>query len=289
MPAKMFWIKFCPGDWLKDPNLSKCSPATRGIWIDLICAMHESSRSGKISGTAAQLARVCRCTAAEMQAAIDELNATETATVTQRTNFVTLINRRMHAEAKTREQNTMRQRRKRGASDVTQASQDRVRVRGYMLEPSCIPPVENEPEKPDPKHGERFQILFENYPPHRRTSMQQEALFEFCALKPDQAMFERILSALETQKASDEWTEKNGKYVPGLLKWIRGRGWEAVTTTTKPAPCRTCAGIGVVCRDGEKLFPWSEELAWGRELKSEICPDCKGKNRMYPPPPGCPL
>ena len=291
----------------------------RGGWVWIIGDLreHEGERSLTLEGWA----KIMRCNQREAAQVLTELidenicdciegqryisvrsNANLTKPNGEPNGKITLRCRRIYRESKSRKDNRLRQQRfyeKHGPNvNLTDDKRKPNAVRSKKQEaesykPLCIPPCEtppkNGPENTDQKLGERFQILFEKYPPHRRTSMQQEALFEFCALKPDQAMFDRMLSALETQKASEEWTEKNSKYVPGLLKWIRGRGWEAVTATMRPARCRTCAGIGVVCRDGEKLFPWSEELAWGRELKSEICPDCKGKNRLYPPPPGCPL
>lgn len=44
---KFPWLKFYPGDWLKEPSLTVCSPATRGIWIDLICISTSPAGSGK--------------------------------------------------------------------------------------------------------------------------------------------------------------------------------------------------------------------------------------------------
>lgn len=96
------------GDWLKDPRLSMCSPSTRGIWIDLICAMHEADRSGQIVGNRDQLARLCRCTAVEISDAIGELANTGAADVTERNGIVTLQNRRMKREYKAREDGNKR-------------------------------------------------------------------------------------------------------------------------------------------------------------------------------------
>jgi len=107
-------FQFYTGDWLKDPHLSMCSPSTRGIWIDLMCAMWENSRSGLIAGTVEQLSRMSRCSIEEMRWAISELKDTETATVTVRNEKITLVNRRMKRDAKEREINTLRQQRYRG-------------------------------------------------------------------------------------------------------------------------------------------------------------------------------
>jgi hypothetical protein len=39
-------FQFYPGDWLTDPKLNLCSPATKGVWIDLLCHMHLSDERG---------------------------------------------------------------------------------------------------------------------------------------------------------------------------------------------------------------------------------------------------
>ena len=117
--AKAPAFQFYTGDWLKDPKLSMCSPATRGIWVDLLCAMHEQDRSGTITGTTTQLCRLCRCSDSEMHHAIEELKATKTATVTERNGIVTVINRRMLNEAKERDKTRQRVQKHRGNGAVT--------------------------------------------------------------------------------------------------------------------------------------------------------------------------
>ena len=46
MSNKLPAFQFYPGDWLKDPALRCCSPAARGIWMDVLCMMHESPKRG---------------------------------------------------------------------------------------------------------------------------------------------------------------------------------------------------------------------------------------------------
>ena len=72
---------FYTGDWMKDPNLSKCSAATRGIWMDLLCAMHENGRTGIITGTITELAQMCRCSEQEMRYTIVTLQANKVAEI----------------------------------------------------------------------------------------------------------------------------------------------------------------------------------------------------------------
>lgn len=110
-------FQFYPGDWMKDPELSMCSPATRGIWIDLLCAMHELDRCGEIRGTLAQIARLCRCSVSELQTAIAELSTTRTADVAWADNTTVVVqNRRMRGEFKGRRNATERQQRKRSVT-----------------------------------------------------------------------------------------------------------------------------------------------------------------------------
>lgn len=113
------FIKFFTGDWKKDPALTRCSPATRGVWIDLLCDMHELDRSGELRGTHEQLARAARCTIVEIAHALTELQATEAADVTERNGVVTVRNRRMKRDANKRQQSAIRMMRMRRYGDVT--------------------------------------------------------------------------------------------------------------------------------------------------------------------------
>lgn len=47
--TRLPYFQFYPGDWLKDANLRRCSPATRGFWIDLICVMFECPDRGVLA------------------------------------------------------------------------------------------------------------------------------------------------------------------------------------------------------------------------------------------------
>lgn len=115
MPRRQPAIMIYKGDWLRDPELSMCAPATRGIWFDLLCAMDDAAEQGRITGTLQQLAQVARCTADEMGSALAELAETQTAHVTgcngdvrKCNSHVTVENRRMRREAEEREKTRLR-------------------------------------------------------------------------------------------------------------------------------------------------------------------------------------
>lgn len=73
---ELVWTKWFPQDWLSDPCLSRCSPAARGIWKDIIDAIL-LSKIPELSGSTAELARICRCSESEFLAAISELKRHE--------------------------------------------------------------------------------------------------------------------------------------------------------------------------------------------------------------------
>jgi len=91
-------------DWLGDPAVSLCTPATRGIWKDLLDCMHELNRCGELSGTPEQLSRLGRCSTEELAHALDELSTRPSpeqkpaADIQTRNGIVTIINRRMKRE-----------------------------------------------------------------------------------------------------------------------------------------------------------------------------------------------
>lgn len=122
----MPYIPLYTGDWIKDPQLSMCSPLTRGIWIDLLCAIHELNDGGSITGTVQQFTRICRCSEQEFEFAIKELSVTKTGHVTQCHNEVTIQSRRIARECKSRVLARERKRneriRKEYKEDVTQQS-----------------------------------------------------------------------------------------------------------------------------------------------------------------------
>lgn len=39
-------FQFYPGDWQRNANLRRCSPAARGVWVDILCLLHDSDEYG---------------------------------------------------------------------------------------------------------------------------------------------------------------------------------------------------------------------------------------------------
>lgn len=43
------WMKFYPTDWKADSALKMCGAAARGVWMEMVCIMHESEPRGQLT------------------------------------------------------------------------------------------------------------------------------------------------------------------------------------------------------------------------------------------------
>lgn len=72
-------FQFYPGDWLNDAALRMCSIGARGLWMDMICLMHQGSEYGylKVNGKVIlpdNLARMVGATLQEVEGWMIELS-----------------------------------------------------------------------------------------------------------------------------------------------------------------------------------------------------------------------
>jgi hypothetical protein len=93
------WLKFYPTDWRADPALRMCTIAARGLWMEMLCIMHEAEPRGSllINGNRVmdrQLASLCGCSEREIKTLVAEL---EVAGVFSRDNGV-IYSRRMRGD-----------------------------------------------------------------------------------------------------------------------------------------------------------------------------------------------
>jgi hypothetical protein len=96
------WLKFYPRDWRGDQALRLVSLAARGLWIEMLCVMHEAAPYGHllVGGSAvdeAALARVVGAPVEEVQALLVELRA---AGVLRTTRSGVVFSKRMTADHK---------------------------------------------------------------------------------------------------------------------------------------------------------------------------------------------
>jgi hypothetical protein len=71
------------------------------------------------------------------------------------------------------------------------------------------------------------------YPEHRRNTIARDTKTwrEF----GDEAIADLIVEDLEQRKESEQWTNDDGKWVPGLRKYLETRVWESQPLKKKEA------------------------------------------------------
>lgn len=228
--AKRPAIMFYTGDWMKDPHLAMCSPSTRGIWIDMLCLMHENSESGKLSGDLGGVARACRCTPEQMYDALHELHQYSAAdvtllpAVTEDHTPVAVQSRRLVREHNSRKSNADRQKRwreRQGDDDVTPDSQGS--AGGLSSSSSSSVSYSNKKRSliaiyDDPAFQEFWKCAY------RKTSKGSSAkAFDRACRRADPQV---ILAAWKKQ--NEQWRKDGAdkRYVPHPATWLNGDRWE---------------------------------------------------------------
>ena len=121
-PAFQFYVK----DWLTDTQLRLASPATRGIWIDLLCYMWDAPVRGEISCSIDKLGMLVGAQNGECHAFVTEIKALKfgeiSVDVTDGHEIVTLRNRRMYREQSKRNNWKKRKQKQRSHGDVPEKS-----------------------------------------------------------------------------------------------------------------------------------------------------------------------
>lgn len=69
----------------------------------------------------------------------------------------------------------------------------------------------------------KFQAFFSRYP---KKSIPEVAWAEWQKLNPDDGLADKIMDSLEVWKASPQWLEGGGRYVPKASKWLAEQQWE---------------------------------------------------------------
>lgn len=195
------YLPLYTGDWLKDAALSRCTPATRGVWIDLLCGMHELDRCGQLAGTATELARLCRCSARELVSATNELQTSGAAIVQRTDKVITVCNRRMHADYERRKALAAKQKQRRDSA------------RGSPCNNGSAALFDNDIEIV-------FEQFWEEFPRGRRKSKARaREAFEKALEKTDA---ETLIAAAKAYAASDAG---RGEFVQMPSSWLNQECW----------------------------------------------------------------
>lgn len=236
------WLKFYPSDWRADPALRMCSLAARGLWMEMLCVMHENGGYLAINGNQVTLPQLTNLAGGgEVTELLAEL---EGAGVFSRQDTDGLIfSRRM-------------------LRDIEKAGRDKAngkRGGNPQVKAGVNPSVDGEdkaqkpearshiPDKTPPsvplgeRGADRFDLLVEAYPPSPHTH-RDKAKAWFHKQSGDEQ--QSIVTAAAVFSAGF-WTAQRSKgrsevdalqYAPGLHTWLIDGGWRAAADAPPSAP-----------------------------------------------------
>lgn len=252
---------FYPNDYLRDTQAA--TPSVRGIWMDLLCAMWWSQTRGVLTGSEEEMCRYGRCGIAEWRQFV-ELNSRQNfADVTFCGGSVTVANRRMVREERTRKLATCRKSRERERkchANVTRASPST---------PSTPSSIKAKNTVGSHNAPTLFMMLWAEYPKPKGAKL--DALKAYHETNPPDTALEALLAQLaykiECEKRGEFWPN-----LPHLHRWLRKRRWE----DELPLPARL-GGNGKHAADAKTIWKTPEAyrvaLAAGRVPPSQRIPE----------------
>lgn len=63
-------FQFYPGDWQSNKNLRRCSHTEKGIWLDVMCLLHDSEEYGVLRWPLKEIAQAVSCRPADLKALV---------------------------------------------------------------------------------------------------------------------------------------------------------------------------------------------------------------------------
>ena len=273
-------FQFYPADWRANAKLRRCSHAERGIWLEVMCLMHDNDEYGILRWPLADIAQAIGCRPADLRALREKgvLKGADTSETHEAFVYtprhagkdgepVILIGAqngplwyssrmvrdeyvRQHAGASTRfgvkEPSPSRQPTRRQGGRQGEAPTPR---QGYGASSSSSSSSKTKPPVVPLKGDGLFGQFWTAYP---RKVAKPAALKAWTRVNVDEPLLAILLAAIERQRQSEQWRKDSGAYIPHPASWLNQRRWEdepgGTATPTSPASseglCK-CGALGV--------------------------------------------
>jgi hypothetical protein len=269
-------FQFYPGDWLNDAGLRLCSVGARGLWIEMICLMHQGSDYGYLKVNhapilPANLASISGATMAEVDGWLLEL---EKYGVFSRDGDGCIFSRRMISDEKVRAA--------RAAGGIlggnpqlTQGGKGSLKVgskvnhqANLQTTPSSSSSSSSSGNTPQPPKGEPkgFKEFYEAYPRKQGRAPAAKAFAKVVA------PLAQLLAAIELQKRSEQWTKDGGQFIPLPATWLNQCRWEDQIDATAFAQGKDPDSRACVEEDGVALGVgmWNENTEQWPQYKARV-------------------
>jgi hypothetical protein len=217
-------FQFYPADWRKDSALQSCSIGARGLWIDLLCIMHECQPYGSliINGQPLQVPQIARLVGETQKTLLPLLTELEGAGVFSRDDDGTIFSRRMRRDEYIRTIRAEAGRLGGNASHLLNQNQSKIQAKAKQTGKQSLTPSSSSSSK-NKEYTLDFLAFYKSYPLKKA---RPKAFKAWLKVNPQNGLVEEIMTALETQKKSIDWQKNNGEYIPHPATWLNDRRWE---------------------------------------------------------------
>lgn len=259
-------FQFYPGDWLRDPALRACSSAARGLWIDMICLLHEGQPYGHLTLNGKDilppiLARILGADVKDILTWLDEL---ESVGAFSRTESGTIYSRRM-----VRDEEIRQARASGGVKSLQNPNVPRRKDRKIKEERISL----------DESFGGSPSSSSSSSSSNKNNNTSAEEVFEYW--KSIHGHPRAILDAKRRRLINDRL--KEGFTVESLKLAIDGckaSAWHQGENDRH----QVFDDISLICRDAGKVEQFigyqSEKARAETERKPERCPECLGAGKV---------
>lgn len=237
---------FYPDDWMNDLGLRACSLASRAVWMDMICLMHQGQPYGHLANKAGALtigflAGRCGVTTKEVVRAMSELeqhgvySTSEDGVIFSRRMVRDERNRIARGKGGSKSQMHPAVPRVKG---ILSAGEVKVSFHPEEVEVKEVSEIKKLPKKQNGQNGSfdpmpgwmRFASM---YPAHRINEWTDHGVW--IGVVETKAVEDEIFEKLPAFLKSAQWTKNGGEFVPAASKFLGERIFRMAVPVSQPS------------------------------------------------------
>jgi hypothetical protein len=254
-------FQFYPGDWCANPNLKRCTFAERGIWLEVMCLMHDQEPYGVLRWPLKEVAQAVGCKVSELETLARKgvLKGSDTELsapfiYTPRSGRkdgepVTLVPTQAgpiwYSSRMVKDEHVRTIRGESPGNGGTPKASPKGGLgedigggfgpRGSSSSSSTSVEIPPNPRKRGKvsEFPPGFDAFWSAYP---RKAAKAAASKAFARLRADDALIALILAAVARQSASEQWRKDGGEFIPYPATWLNGRRWEDIDAIADADP-----------------------------------------------------
>jgi hypothetical protein len=264
-------FQFYPGDWSSNPNLRRCTFAEKGVWLEVMCLMHDQDSYGMLRWPLKEIAQAVGCSVKDLEALVrkgvlkgSDGYLSEPFIYTPRSGrkdgepvqlvaeqngpiwyssrmvkdeYVRTIRGESSGNGDAPKPTPKTSPKPPLGEDIGATFGPRVSSSSSSTSVKTPPNPLKGAASPDRKRGNvhefppGFEAFWSAYP---RKTAKPAAAKAFARLAPNTQLLARMLAAVAEQAQTPQWIKDGGEFIPHPATWLNQRRWEDSAASVKP-------------------------------------------------------